>query len=78
MPRASSASRNWIRTKRRWILRKRSCSALEAQVRQETVQLHYYRVTASTSGIVGDIPVRVGDRVTTSTVLTTVDKPGKS
>lgn len=50
--------------------------ALHAQVRQETVQLHYYKVTAPSTGIVGDIPVRVGDRVTTSTVLTTVDKPG--
>ena len=50
--------------------------ALQAQVRQETVQLHYYRVTAPRSGVVGDIPVRVGDRVTTTTVLTTVDKPG--
>ena len=50
--------------------------ALHAQVRQETVQLHYYRVTAPSDGIVGDIPVRVGDRVTTTTALTTVDKPG--
>jgi RND family efflux transporter MFP subunit len=50
--------------------------ALQAQVRQETVQLHYYRVTAPSSAIVGDIPVRVGDRVTTTTVLTTLDKPG--
>lgn len=50
--------------------------ALHAQVRQESVQLHYYRVTAPSNGIVGDIPVRVGDRVTTTTVLTTVDKPG--
>jgi RND family efflux transporter MFP subunit len=50
--------------------------ALEAQVRQETVQLHYYKVTAPTSGIVGDIPVRVGDRVSTTTILTTVDKSG--
>jgi RND family efflux transporter MFP subunit len=33
-------------------------------------------VTAPSNGIVGDIPVRVGDRVTTATVLTTVDKPG--
>jgi RND family efflux transporter MFP subunit len=45
-------------------------------VRQETVQLHYYKVTASTSGTVGDIPVRVGDRISTTTVLTTVDKSG--
>ena len=50
--------------------------ALHAHVRQETVQLHYYKVTAGSRGIVGDIPVRVGDRVTTTTVLTTVDKPG--
>ncbi len=50
--------------------------ALEAQVRQETVQLHYYRVAAPSAGIVGDIPVRVGDRVTNTSVLTTVDKPG--
>ena len=53
-----------------------SKQALEAQVRQEAVQLHYYRVTAPSAGIVGDIPVRVGDRVTTTTALTTVDKPG--
>jgi RND family efflux transporter MFP subunit len=50
--------------------------ALGAQVEEQQVQLHYYRVTALTSGLVGDIPVRVGDRVTTGTVLTTIDKPG--
>ena len=55
---------------------KAQLQALQAQVRQESVQLHYYRVTAPSSGIVGDIPVRVGDRVTTTTPLTTVDKPG--
>ena len=50
--------------------------ALEAQVREQQVQLHYYQVVASRAGIVGDVPVRVGDRVTTGTVLTTVDRPG--
>jgi len=55
---------------------KAQLQGLQAQVRQETVQLHYYRVTAPSAGIVGDIPVRVGDRVTTTTPLTTVDKPG--
>jgi RND family efflux transporter MFP subunit len=50
--------------------------ALEANVREQQVQLHYYSVTAPWAGIVGDIPVHVGDRVTTTTVLTTVDKPG--
>ena len=41
------------------------------------MQLHYYRVVAPRAGIVGDIPVRVGDRVVTTTALTTVDRPGK-
>jgi len=50
--------------------------ALDAQVREQQVQLHYYKVVAPRGGIVGDIPVRVGDRVTVSTQLTTVDKPG--
>ncbi|HVB33359.1 MAG TPA: efflux RND transporter periplasmic adaptor subunit [Patescibacteria group bacterium] len=50
--------------------------SLDAQVRQQQVQLHYYRVVAPTGGIIGDIPVRVGDRVTTSTLLTTIDQPG--
>ncbi|MFZ0816970.1 MAG: efflux RND transporter periplasmic adaptor subunit [Candidatus Sulfotelmatobacter sp.] len=50
--------------------------SLDAQVSEQQVQLHYYKVMAPWGGIVGDIPVRVGDRVTTSTQLTTVDKPG--
>jgi RND family efflux transporter MFP subunit len=50
--------------------------ALDSQVREQEVQLHYYKVVAPRTGIVGDIPVRVGDRVTTATQLTTVDQPG--
>ncbi len=50
--------------------------SLDAQVSEQQVQLHYYRVVAPRCGIVGDIPVRVGDRVTSSTQLTTVDQPG--
>jgi RND family efflux transporter MFP subunit len=50
--------------------------SLDAQVNEQTVQLRYYKVVAPRSGIVGDIPVRVGDRVTTATQLTTVDQPG--
>jgi len=50
--------------------------ALDASVREQQVQLHYYQVVASRAGIVGDIPVRVGDRVQTTTSLTTVDRPG--
>jgi RND family efflux transporter MFP subunit len=48
-------------------------SALDAQVREGRVQLQYYRVTAPTAGVVGDIAVREGDRITTSTLITTVD-----
>ena len=48
--------------------------AIEAQIREQQVELAYHRVTSPTAGIVGDIPVRVGDRVTRSTVLTTVDE----
>ena len=50
--------------------------SLEAQVNEQQVQLHYYKVDAPRGGIVGDIPVRVGDKVALTTVLTTVDKPG--
>jgi RND family efflux transporter MFP subunit len=50
--------------------------AAGAQVSEQQVQLHYYKVVAQRAGIVGDIPVRVGDRVTTSTQLTTIDQPG--
>jgi len=50
--------------------------AVGSQVREQREELRYYRVEAPTSGIVGDIPVRVGDRVTNSTLLTTVDRGG--
>ena len=50
--------------------------ALDEQVKQQKVELHYYSVTAPMDGIVGDIPVRMGDRVTVSTMLTTIDEPG--
>jgi RND family efflux transporter MFP subunit len=48
--------------------------ALDEQIRQQRSQLNYYRVTAPIAGTVGDIQVNVGDRVTRSTVLTTVDE----
>jgi RND family efflux transporter MFP subunit len=50
--------------------------SLDSQVREQQVQLHYYQVVSPRAGIVGDIPVRVGDRVLTTTTLTTVDRPG--
>jgi RND family efflux transporter MFP subunit len=50
--------------------------SLAEQVSQQGVELHYYKVAAPMAGIVGDIPVREGDRVTVATLLTTVDEPG--
>jgi RND family efflux transporter MFP subunit len=51
--------------------------AAGASAREQQAQLHYYTVRAPTAGTVGDIPVRVGDRVANTTVLTTVDKTGE-
>ena len=48
--------------------------ALEEQIRQMQTELAYYVVTAPTNGMVGDVPVRQGDRVTKATVLTTIDE----
>jgi RND family efflux transporter MFP subunit len=48
-------------------------SAVSLRKTQEE-QLAYYTVRAPFDGIVGDVPVHVGDYVSTSTVLTTVDQ----
>jgi len=48
--------------------------ALDAQIDSSKIQLKYYSVFAPTDGIVGDIPVHVGDRVTNTTPLTTIDE----
>jgi len=55
---------------------KAQLAALQAGVNEQETQLRYFKVVAPMSGMIGDIPVHVGDRVTTSTLLTTVDKPG--
>lgn len=47
--------------------------AAEEQIRQQQAQLDYFRVVAPAAGVVGDIPVRVGERVTRTTPLTTID-----
>ncbi len=47
--------------------------AVDEQIRQQKNELGYYKVTAPTAGVVGDIPVREGDRVTHTTQLTTID-----
>ncbi|HET7747706.1 MAG TPA: efflux RND transporter periplasmic adaptor subunit, partial [Vicinamibacteria bacterium] len=48
--------------------------AIEAQIRQQRVALGYHLVSSPVAGVVGDIPVRVGDSVTRSTSLTTIDQ----
>jgi len=44
----------------------------QANTNQQQVQLQYYKITAPFRGIVGEIPVKVGDFVNTSTQLTTL------
>lgn len=51
-------------------------NATSAAIREQQAQLHYFTVKAPTDGIVGDIPVHVGDRVTAQTVLTSVTQGG--
>lgn len=48
-------------------------AAVASRKTQEQL-LDYYSVRAPFDGVVGDIPVHVGDYVTTSTMLTTVDE----
>jgi RND family efflux transporter MFP subunit len=47
--------------------------ALNAQVREQQVELQFYRVEAPQAGVIGDITIRQGDRVTKSTMITTID-----
>ncbi len=44
-----------------------------ATTKTQTKQLGYYHLTAPFDGIVGDVPVHLGDYVSSSTMLTTVD-----
>jgi len=48
-------------------------TSLRARSQQEQVTLKYFHVAAPTAGTVGDIPIRVGTRVTSDTILTTID-----
>jgi RND family efflux transporter MFP subunit len=45
-----------------------------ATLKTQQQELAYYRITAPFDGVIGDIPVHVGDYVTSSTLLTTVDE----
>lgn len=50
----------------------RALQQAQADAKEQQVQLQYYRITAPFTGTVGDIPVRVGDFVNTSTQLATI------
>ncbi len=50
-------------------------AAVQSQIRENQVQLQYYRVTAPATGIIGELSIRQGDRVTPSTAITTIDEP---
>jgi RND family efflux transporter MFP subunit len=56
---------------------KANVEATDASINQQRVQLHYFTVHAPAAGVIGDIPVRVGDRVTNTTTLTTLDRGGE-
>src|SRR5271165_1113395 len=50
--------------------------SMDAQIDQQNVQLRYFEVHAPSAGVVGDIPVHVGDRVSVTTPVTTIDERG--
>jgi len=49
--------------------------SLDAQVREQQVQLRYYTVKAPADGMIGDVPVHVGDHVTAPTAGVVGDVP---
>jgi RND family efflux transporter MFP subunit len=51
-------------------------AATEAQVSAQQAQVGYYRITAPFDGTLGDIPVKVGDFVNPTTVLTVLSQDG--
>ncbi len=51
-----------------------SARSAEAQLQAERVELGFNRVTAPFAGVLGDIPVKLGDYVTPQTELTSVDQ----
>lgn len=48
--------------------------AVASQIRETQVQLQCYRVTAPAAGVIGEITIRQGDRVTPATEITTIDQ----
>jgi RND family efflux transporter MFP subunit len=53
---------------------KAAVDAASAQTNTQKEQLAYYQIRAPFAGVVGDIPVHLGDYVSSSTLLTTLDE----
>lgn len=49
----------------------------EAQLKEQQTQLRYFSITAPQAGSIGDVPVKAGEYVTSSTVLTTLEESGQ-
>jgi RND family efflux transporter MFP subunit len=47
--------------------------AIQSQTAEARVQLQYFDVTAPAAGTIGDVPVRVGNRVSPADILTTIE-----
>jgi RND family efflux transporter MFP subunit len=52
-------------------------NANRASIREQQEQLHFFTIRAPSDGVVGDIPVHVGDRVTAQTIVTSVTQAGQ-
>ncbi|HLP90529.1 MAG TPA: efflux RND transporter periplasmic adaptor subunit [Nostocaceae cyanobacterium] len=50
----------------------RTLEQADANIREQQVQLQYYKITAPFSGTIGDIPVKIGDFVNNSSSLATI------
>jgi RND family efflux transporter MFP subunit len=53
---------------------KAGLGSASAQTNTQLQQLEYYRIRAPFAGVVGDIPVHLGDYVSSTSLLTTVDE----
>jgi RND family efflux transporter MFP subunit len=49
-------------------------TASEAQIKAQASELRFFKITAPFDGVVGDIPVKLGELVTTATQVTTVNQ----
>lgn len=64
----------WEQAQQSYANTKADYEASVASRKTQEEQLSYYTVRAPFAGVVGDVPVHVGDFASTSTVLTTVDE----